>query len=63
MNPHNLFIGIMLVSLGLTTAALFTSGKIDALLDLAKTLGITLTAVGIVLVVTRRYWQNARRLM
>ncbi|GEM_PF-4002267 len=63
MNPHHLFIGIALVSIAFTASAVYSSGNTDSLLDMAKTLGITLAGVGVVLYVTRRYWQNARRLV
>jgi hypothetical protein len=62
MNPHYLFVSIMLASAGLMTAAFAAEGSVDELYEMATVLGIAGACVGAVLLLTRKYWKDARRL-
>lgn len=62
MNPHYGFISVMLVSLVITVAMFAASGQIVEIQGMAEKLGITLACVGVILLVTRKYWKGARRM-
>lgn len=62
MNPHTIFVSVMLVSVATTAAAFAASGSMVELVGMAQWLGVTLACVGVVLFATRKYWRNARRM-
>ncbi len=63
INPHNLFIVLTLLSVGLLIAALSASGDVEPIYGMMRIFLVTLAIIGVVLFVTRRYWRHARRLV
>lgn len=58
MNPHYMFVGIMVLSVAIAIPALAGS----ELLDMLKILGPVLAGLGLAMFLTRKYWRNARRM-
>ncbi|MEW6603467.1 MAG: hypothetical protein AB1351_02125 [Thermoproteota archaeon] len=62
MNPHKLFVSMMLASFGFIGASMAASGEIGQLFEMAKIAGIMAASIVAVLYATRKYWRGARRL-
>lgn len=62
MNPHLLFAGTMAVSLATTMLYLYTSQNGDQIRNMAMILVPVVIGLATVLIATRRYWKDARRL-
>jgi len=58
-NPHTLFIGIVACSLFLTLASLFIENRQSIMPMLTILLPVLLTLL-VVLIVTKKFWINAR---
>lgn len=59
MSPHRLFLLLLAGSVPLTALTFIKNA--DELAGLLSVLGIVGSAILVVLIVTRKYWQNARR--
>lgn len=62
MNPHTLFMGLAMLSLGVTALEMYISGNYAGLYELGVIMGIAIACISVILILTRKYWRNARRL-
>jgi hypothetical protein len=63
MNPHWLFLGVVATTLGVTLAYIGGTDEFEKAYDMLLILTITFTIVGVTLVLTRKHWRDARRLV
>lgn len=62
MSPHWLFAAIMTLSVSAAISHAVVTNNMDTLVNMVVILGLALACVGIALLVTRKYWKDARRL-
>ena len=63
MNPHWLFLGILALSLIAALVYLNDAAQIENASNMVLILGMTSAIVGVTLILTMKYWRDARRLV